>query len=112
MHRIDFPQPAVGAFGPMRGTWAGNELLVVRGGSIVEKVAISPFGTGRAEYLALWAFACAGIPVVATITGTGVCEAGPCHWLAEDVFRGRPGPGLQLRGPRNSSYRSWPDRPA
>ena len=86
VHRIDFPQPAVGAFGPMRGTWAANELLVVRGGSIVEKVAISPFGTGRAEYLALWAFACLGIPVVATITGTGVCEAGPCHWLAEDVF--------------------------
>ena len=86
VHRIDFPQPAVGAFGPMRGTWAANELLVVRGGSIIEKVAISPFGTGRAEYLALWAFACLGIPVVATITGTGVCEAGPCHWLAEDVF--------------------------
>ena len=86
VHRIDFPQPAVGAFGPMRGTWAGNELLVVRGGSVIEKVAISPFGTGRAEYLALWAFACLGIPVAATITGTGVCEAGPCHWLAEDVF--------------------------
>ena len=64
VHRIDFPQPAVGAFGPMRGTWAANELLVVRGGSIIEKVAISPFGTGRAEYLALWAFACLGIPTV------------------------------------------------
>lgn len=86
VHRIDFPQPAVGAYGPMRGTWAANELLVVRGGSIIEKIAISPFGTGRAEYLALWAFACLGIPPVFTVTGTGVCEAGPCFWLAEDVF--------------------------
>ncbi len=86
VRRIDFPQPAVGAFGPMRGTWAANELLVVRGGSVIEKVAISPFGTGRAEYFALWAFSRLGIPPVATITGTGVCEAGPCFWLAEDVF--------------------------
>ena len=86
VHRIDFPQPAVGAYGPMRSTWAANELLVVRGGSIIEKVAISPFGTGRAEYLALWAFSRLGIPPISTITGKGVCEAGPCFWLAEDVF--------------------------
>lgn len=86
VHRVAFPQPPVGAFGPMRSTWAGNELLVVRGGSVIEKIAISPFGTGRAEYLALWAFANLGVPPVLTITGTGVCEAGPCFWLAEDVF--------------------------
>jgi N-dimethylarginine dimethylaminohydrolase len=86
VHRIQFPQPPVGAFGPMRSTWAANELLVLRGGSVIEKIAISPFGTGRCEYLALWAFANLGIPPITTIMGTGVAEAGPCFWLAEDVF--------------------------
>jgi N-dimethylarginine dimethylaminohydrolase len=70
----------------MRSTWAGNELLILRGGSVIEKIAISPFGTGRCEYLALWAFSNLGIPPLITITGKGVCEAGPCFWLAEDVF--------------------------
>ena len=86
VHRIEYPQPPVGAFGPMRSTWAANELLVLRGGSVIEKIAISPFGTGRADYLGLWAFANLGIPPILTIMGKGVCEAGPCFWLAEDVF--------------------------
>jgi N-dimethylarginine dimethylaminohydrolase len=86
VHRIAYPDPPVGPFGPTRGTWAANELLVVRGGSIIEKVAISPFGTGRSEYLALWAFTQLAIPPVLAIMGTGVAEAGPCFWLAEDVF--------------------------
>lgn len=86
VHRIRYPDPPVGAFGPQRGTWAANELLIVRGGSIVEKIAINPLGFGRAEYLAMWAFSNLGIPPIATITGTGVAETGPCFWLAEDVF--------------------------
>jgi N-dimethylarginine dimethylaminohydrolase len=86
VHRVEFPQPPVGAYGPMRSTWAANELLVVRGGSIIEKLAVSPFGFGRCEYLAYWAFTQLGIPPVAAITGKGVAEAGPCFWLAEDVF--------------------------
>jgi N-dimethylarginine dimethylaminohydrolase len=86
VHRVAFPDPPVGAFGPMRATWATNELLVVRGGSILEKIAVSPFGTGRCEYLALWAFSQLGIPPIGAITGRGVAEAGPCFWLAEDVF--------------------------
>jgi N-dimethylarginine dimethylaminohydrolase len=88
VHRVAFPDPPVGAFGPMRSTWAANELLVVRGGSIIEKIAVSPFGFGRCEYLALWAFTQLGIPPILAITGTGVCEAGPAFWLAEDVFVG------------------------
>ncbi|HEY7282708.1 MAG TPA: arginine deiminase family protein [Actinomycetota bacterium] len=86
VHRIAYPNPPVGAFGPLRNTWGGNELLVVRVGSIVEKIAVSPFGFGRSEYLALWAMTRLGIPPVGTITGTGVAETGPCFWLAEDVF--------------------------
>ncbi len=85
-HRVAYPNPPVGPYGPQRGTWAANELLIVRGGSIIEKIAVSPLGFGRSEYLALWAHTRLGIPPVATITGTGVAEAGPCLWLAEDVF--------------------------
>jgi len=86
VHRIAYPEPPVGPFGPMRGMKGGNELLVVRGGSIIEKLAVSPFGFGRSEYLALWAFQKLGIPPILTITGEAVAEAGPCFWLAEDVF--------------------------
>lgn len=86
VRRVAFPSPPVGAFGPMRGTWAANELLVLRGGSVIEKIAINPFGTGRSEYLAYWAWTELGVPPLLTIAGQGVAEAGPCFWLAEDVF--------------------------
>jgi N-dimethylarginine dimethylaminohydrolase len=86
VYRVAFPSPPVGAFGPMRGTWAANELLVLRGGSVIEKIAINPFGTGRSEYLAYWAWTELGVPPLLTIAGEGVAEAGPCFWLAEDVF--------------------------
>jgi len=86
VHRVAYPAPPVGPFGPTRSTWAANELLVVRGGSIIEKIAMNPFGIGRSEYLALWAFTQLGIPPVLAIMGKGVAEAGPCFWLAEDVF--------------------------
>jgi len=86
VHRIAYPDPPVGMYGPTRGMWATNELLVVRGGSIIPKMAISPYGLGRAEYLALWAMTELGIPPLLAITGKGVAEAGPCFWLAEDVF--------------------------
>ena len=86
VHRVAFPSPPVGAYGPMRGTWAANELLVLRGGSVIEKIAINPYGTGRSEYLAYWAWTELGVPPLLTIAGEGVAEAGPCFWLAEDVF--------------------------
>jgi len=86
VHRVAFPNPPVGAFGPMRGTWAANELLILRGGSVIEKIAINPFGFGRSEYLAYWAWTQLSVPPLLTIAGEGVAETGPCLWLAEDVF--------------------------
>jgi N-dimethylarginine dimethylaminohydrolase len=86
VHRIEFPSPPVGAYGPQRSTWATNELFIVRGGSVTEKLALSPFGYGRTEYLSLWAMTYLGIPPVLAIMGKGVLEAGPSFWLAEDVF--------------------------
>lgn len=88
VHRVSFPDPPVSPFGPMTYMWAARELLVLRGGSIIPKMGWSPFSVGRAEFLALWAFQNLGIPPIAAILGTGVCEAGPCFFLAEDVFVG------------------------
>ena len=86
VHRIEFPDPPVGAFGPMMYMWAARELLVLNGGSVIPKLGFSALSFGRPEYLAWWAMTRLGIPPILTITGKGVCEAGPCFFLAEDVF--------------------------
>lgn len=88
VHRVEFPDPPVSPFGPMIYMWATRELLIINGGSIIPRMGWSPFSVGRAEYLALWAFQNLSVPPLLTIAGTGVCEAGPCFWLAEDVFVG------------------------
>lgn len=98
VHRIAYPDPPVGAFGPLRGTWAANEVLVLRGGSVIEKNAISPLGIGKAEYLAYWLHSVASVPPVLAINGAGVAEAGPCFWLAEDVFVHGSGLGYNAAG--------------
>jgi N-dimethylarginine dimethylaminohydrolase len=86
VHRIRFPEPHVSAYGPAKSNWGAAELLVLRGGSVLPKRGVNPFGYGRAEFMALWAMANLGIPVQLAITGKGVCEAGPSFFLAEDVF--------------------------
>jgi N-dimethylarginine dimethylaminohydrolase len=86
VHRVEFPDRPAGAYGPMPRTWITNDALIVRGGSITGKTAIDPFGFGRGEYLAFWAFTQLGITPIAAIAGRGVAEAGACCWLAEDVF--------------------------
>jgi N-dimethylarginine dimethylaminohydrolase len=86
VHRVHFPDPPVSPFGPMIYMWAARELLILNGGSIIPKMGWSPFSVGRAEYLAWWAHSTLGIPSIAAILGTGVCEAGPTFFLAEDVF--------------------------
>lgn len=86
VHRIDFPEPPVSAFGPMMYMWAARELLILRGGSVVPKMGWNPFSVGRGEYLAKWALDRLSVPILHTIIGDGVCEPGPCLFLAEDVF--------------------------
>jgi N-dimethylarginine dimethylaminohydrolase len=86
VHRIEMMDPPVSAYGPAKSTWAAAELFVLRGGSVLPKRGVNPFGYGRAEYMSLWAMAVLGVPVQLAITGTGVCECGPSFFLAEDVF--------------------------
>lgn len=86
VHRIDFPDPPVSAFGPMMYMWAARELLILRGGSVVPKMGWNPYSVGRGEYLAMWALQNLSVPILHTIVGDVVCEPGPCLFLAEDVF--------------------------
>jgi len=98
VHRIDFPDPPVGAFGQMMYMWAARELLVLNGGSVIPKLGFSAFSFGRPEFLAWWAMTHLGIPPILTITGKGVCEAGPCFFLAEDVFVAAKGLAFNQEG--------------
>lgn len=86
VHRIEFPDPPVSAYGPAKSMWGAAELFVLRGGSILPKRGVQPMGYGRGEYMALWAWTQLSVPVLGAITGTGIFEAGPCLFLAEDVF--------------------------
>jgi N-dimethylarginine dimethylaminohydrolase len=86
VHRIEMPDPPVSAYGPAKSTWGAAEFFCLRGGSILPKRGVNPFGYGRAEYISLWATANLGVPVLYAITGTGICECGPCFFLSEDVF--------------------------
>jgi N-dimethylarginine dimethylaminohydrolase len=86
VHRISFPDPPVSAFGPAKSMWGAAELFVLRGGTVLPKRGVQPMGYGRGEYMALWAWQRLGVPVLGAITGTGIMEAGPCFFLAEDVF--------------------------
>jgi N-dimethylarginine dimethylaminohydrolase len=86
VHRVRFPEPPVSGYGPSKSNWGAAELFVLRGGSVLPKRGVNPFGSGRGEYMALWAWTRLGVPPMATITGTGVMEIGPSFFLAEDVF--------------------------
>lgn len=88
VRRVAFPDPPVSPFGPMTYMWAARELLILNGGSVIPKPGWSPLSVGRAEFLALWAFQELSVPPIKAIVGTGVAEAGPCFYLAEDVFVG------------------------
>ncbi len=85
---IEFPEPFMGPFGPLRFTWAASELMITRGGIITPKGGWHPIENwGRAEYLSRWAFWHLNIPVLLAITGKAACEANPVsHFLAEDVM--------------------------
>ena len=86
VHRIKFPEPPTSAFGPGKSNWGAAELFVLRGGSVLPKRGVNPFGYGRAEYMALWAATQLGVPPLFAVTGKGIQEIGPCFFLAEDVF--------------------------
>jgi N-dimethylarginine dimethylaminohydrolase len=84
---IDFePSPPMSAFGPMTNLYAAAELLVVRGGAIVPKMGWGPLSIGRSEYLSRWVSWNLNVPILLTVCGKGVCEAGASLFIADDVF--------------------------
>lgn len=88
VHWIEFPENFTGPFGPVMITWAGNDVLITRGGAIVQKGGMYLVGSFmRYEYLARWALLQLNIPILLTITGCGICEAAPVtHFVTEDVM--------------------------
>jgi N-dimethylarginine dimethylaminohydrolase len=86
VHWIEQGDTATSAGAPLEATWAPQELLVVNGGAIVPKPGRMAPPSGRAEFLAHWAFWHLNIPTLRTIAGTGVAEVGATAWLAQDVY--------------------------
>ena len=88
VHWIEHPEPFMGPYGPLRVTWACSDLMITRGGSVVQRGGMYAFGSyGRFDYLARWALINLNIPILLTIHGKAICEANPVsHFLAEDVM--------------------------
>jgi N-dimethylarginine dimethylaminohydrolase len=87
VHWIDFPSESVGPFGPLTPSAQGVAgLVVMRGGTIIGKMATENLSTGRNYWLARWAFNELGISPLLTINGRGVAEMGANVWLAEDIY--------------------------
>ena len=87
VHWMEIPRPVIGPFGPIlnyAGAAAG--CFTLRGGLVIGKYAVHPYGHMRGVYFARWALQELGIPTLHMIHGSGVCEVGACIWLAEDIF--------------------------
>ncbi|MDP2931424.1 MAG: arginine deiminase family protein [Chloroflexota bacterium] len=86
VHYIEYPKPAIGPYGPIRGLWAGKEVEVVWGGAIVTKYGgWNVLNHGREKVLTEWLVK-QGCPILLTIIGKGVVETGPIMVLADDAI--------------------------
>lgn len=83
VHYIEFPEPPIGAYGPMRAMWAGACMKVAWGGAIVTRYGFSPLNRGREKVINQW-LVNQGCPILLTIIGKGVLEAGAILSLTDD----------------------------
>lgn len=86
VHYIEYPKPAIGPLGPIRGQWTGNDAFVVWGGVIVTRVGCwNPLNKGRERVLTEW-LVNQGCPVLLTVIGKGTHEAGTILPIADDAI--------------------------
>ena len=78
VHYLKYPEPPIGAYGPMRGLW-GIELKVVWGGALVPHFGFSPLSKGRDRFQVEFLVS-QGCPVLHTVVGKGIAE--PASWMA------------------------------
>ena len=94
VHYIEYPKPAIGPYGPIRGLWAASEAFIAWGGAILPHYGCwSPQSKGRERVLAEWLIT-HGCPILLTIIGKGVVETGPIVPFADDacvIARGMAG---------------------
>jgi N-dimethylarginine dimethylaminohydrolase len=84
VHYIDFPEPPISAYGPMRGMWAGGA-CVVWGGAIITRYGFTPLNRGREKVVAEWLMKM-GCPILLTVIGKGVLEAGAMMSITDDCI--------------------------
>lgn len=86
VHYIEYPKPAIGPLGPIRGQWAGREAFVAWGGALVTKYGgWNPMNKGRERVLTEWLVR-QGCPILLTVIGKGVCETGTFYPIADDAI--------------------------
>lgn len=86
VHHIEYPVPAIGPLGPIRGLWAGREAFIAWGGALVTRYGCwNPMNKGRERVLTEWLVK-QGCPVLLTVIGTGVAETGTFHPFADDAI--------------------------
>ena len=86
VHYIEYPKPAIGSYGPIRGQWAGREAFVTWGGALVTRYGCwNPLNKGREKVLTEW-LVNQGCPVLLTVIGKGVCETGTLYSFADDAL--------------------------
>jgi N-dimethylarginine dimethylaminohydrolase len=86
VHWIDWGESPMSAFGPMQAMWAASDLVVWRGGSVIQKTGWHPFSFGRSEWMARWLQHEVGVPILYTVQGKGVQEPATTIWLADDIW--------------------------
>ncbi|MBI2860774.1 MAG: hypothetical protein HYX91_04625 [Chloroflexi bacterium] len=83
VHYIEYPEPKVGAYGPLRSMWAGGEAAIVWGGALVARFGWAPLSKGR-EKVTTEFLVKQGCPILLTVIGKGVLETGTMQFLADD----------------------------
>jgi N-dimethylarginine dimethylaminohydrolase len=86
VHYIEYPKPAIGPLGPIRGQWAGREAFVAWGGALVTRYGCwNPMNKGRERVLTEW-LVNQGCPILLTVIGKGICETGTLYSFADDAL--------------------------
>ncbi|MBW2341774.1 MAG: hypothetical protein JRF50_15760, partial [Deltaproteobacteria bacterium] len=86
VHYIEYPKPAIGPLGPIRGQWAGRECFIAWGGAIVTRYGCwNPMNKGRERVLNEWLVK-QGCPTLLTIIGKGVAECSCFVPIADDAI--------------------------
>ena len=84
VHWMKTPE-IMGPYGPMRKLFMGAFPLVVRGGAIISRQGHAGFVRGLEVNFQKF-FTEIGCPILLTVHGKGICEAGVCVQMAEDAI--------------------------